>query len=53
MTREESLRDAAAAVAVLTNEGIRRSGARTIPDALRATREGARRRSRVSDRKDA
>jgi iron complex outermembrane receptor protein len=32
---EESLRDAAAAVAVVTPEIIRRSGATTIPDALR------------------
>jgi iron complex outermembrane receptor protein len=32
---EESLRDAAAAVAVITREDIRRSGATTIPDALR------------------
>jgi len=32
---EESLRDAAAAVAVVTNETIRRSGATNIPDALR------------------
>src|SRR6188768_1644843 len=32
---EESLRDAAAAVAVVTRETIRRSGATTIPDALR------------------
>ncbi len=32
---EESLRNAAAAVAVVTNETIRRSGATTIPDALR------------------
>jgi iron complex outermembrane receptor protein len=33
--REEPLRDAAAAVSVLTNEAIRRSGAESIPDALR------------------
>jgi iron complex outermembrane receptor protein len=32
---EESLRDAAAAVAVVTPEQIRRSGATTLPDALR------------------
>jgi len=32
---EESMRDAAAAVAVVTREDIRRSGATTIPDALR------------------
>ena len=32
---EESLRDAAAAVAVVTRETIRRSGATNIPDALR------------------
>jgi iron complex outermembrane receptor protein len=32
---EESLRDAAAAVAVVTPESIRRSGATTLPDALR------------------
>src|SRR3954471_5022409 len=32
---EESLHDAAAAVAVVTRETIRRSGATTIPDALR------------------
>src|SRR4051812_48446135 len=32
---EESLHDAAAAVAVVTREAIRRSGATTIPDALR------------------
>jgi iron complex outermembrane recepter protein len=32
---EESLRDAAAAVAVITRETLRRSGATTIPDALR------------------
>jgi iron complex outermembrane receptor protein len=32
----EPLRDAAAAVAILTHEDIRRSGATTIPDALRA-----------------
>jgi iron complex outermembrane receptor protein len=33
--REEPLRDAAAAVAVLTRETLRRSGAETVPDALR------------------
>jgi len=33
--REESLRDAAAAVAVVTREDIRRSGATHFPDALR------------------
>jgi iron complex outermembrane receptor protein len=33
--REETLRDAAAAVAVVTPETLRRSGAETIPDALR------------------
>jgi iron complex outermembrane receptor protein len=33
--REEVLRDAAGAVAVLTPENLRRSGAETIPDALR------------------
>lgn len=33
--REEKVSDAAAAIHVLTNEDIRRSGARTIPDALR------------------
>ena len=32
---EESLRDAAAAVAVVTRESIRRSGATTLPDSLR------------------
>ena len=32
---EESLRDAAAAIAVVTRETMRRSGATTIPDALR------------------
>ena len=32
---EESLRDAAAAVAVISPEDIRRSGATTLPDALR------------------
>jgi iron complex outermembrane receptor protein len=33
--REEPLRDAAAAIAVVTQETLRRSGAATIPDALR------------------
>ena len=33
--REEVLRDAAAAIAVITPENLRRSGAETIPDALR------------------
>jgi len=33
--REEVLRDAAAAVTVVTSESMRRSGAETIPDALR------------------
>jgi iron complex outermembrane receptor protein len=33
--REESLRDAAAAVAVITGEALRRSGVETIPDSLR------------------
>jgi iron complex outermembrane receptor protein len=33
--REETLRDAAAAVAVITREMLRRSGAETVPDALR------------------
>ncbi|HEX9579093.1 MAG TPA: TonB-dependent receptor plug domain-containing protein, partial [Myxococcales bacterium] len=33
--KEEPLADAAAAVAVITNEAIRRYGARTIPEALR------------------
>jgi iron complex outermembrane receptor protein len=33
--REEPLRDAAAAIAVLTQEKLRRSGAETVPDALR------------------
>jgi iron complex outermembrane receptor protein len=33
--REETLRDAPAAVSVLTRETLRRSGAETIPDALR------------------
>ena len=33
--REEPLRDAAAAVAVLTRDTLRRSGTETIPDALR------------------
>jgi len=32
---EESLRDAAAAIAVVTHEALRRSGAETVPDALR------------------
>jgi iron complex outermembrane receptor protein len=33
--REESLRDAAAAIAVITREAIRRSGAEAVPDSLR------------------
>lgn len=33
--REETLRDAAAAVAVVTRDDLRRSGTETIPDALR------------------
>jgi len=33
--KEEPLADAAAAIAVITNESIRRSGATTIPEALR------------------
>jgi iron complex outermembrane recepter protein len=33
--REETLRDAAAAIAVITPEALRRSGAGTVPDALR------------------
>src|SRR5690349_23618476 len=33
--REEGLRRAAAAVAVLTNEDLRRSGANSMPEALR------------------
>jgi iron complex outermembrane receptor protein len=33
--REEALREAAAAVAVITRETLRRSGAETVPDALR------------------
>jgi iron complex outermembrane receptor protein len=33
--REEPLRDAAAAIAVITQDALRRSGAETIPDALR------------------
>ena len=33
--REEGLRDAAAAIAVITNEDLRRSGATSMPEALR------------------
>src|SRR5215216_4334411 len=33
--REESLRDAAAAIAVIRDETLRTSGAQTVPDALR------------------
>src|SRR5688500_8032099 len=33
--REEGLRDAAAAIAVITNDDIRRSGATSLPEALR------------------